>query len=72
MGSRVRITVRGKLSPRLACAFEGLTLIQHEDRADLIGELKDQAQLHGHLTRIRDLGLELKNVSVLPGRANQT
>jgi hypothetical protein len=64
MGRRVRITVRGTLSPRLAGAFEGLAAVQHEGRADLVGEICDQAQLHGHLTRIRDLGLELESLSV--------
>jgi hypothetical protein len=66
MGRCVRITVRGKLSPRLAGAFEGLAVVQHNERADLVGEIADQAELYGHLNRIRDLGLELENLSVLP------
>jgi hypothetical protein len=35
-------------------------------RTDLVGEVADQAQLHAHLRRIRDLGLELENLAVLP------
>jgi hypothetical protein len=58
------------LSPLLASAFEGLALVQHTDRADLVGKISDQAELHGHLTRIRDLGLELESLSVLPDPGN--
>ncbi len=66
MRQRVRITVRGRLSTRLAGAFEGMAARYRRGHTDLTGEIADQAQLHGLLTRIRDLGLELENVSVLP------
>jgi len=33
---------------------------------DLVGEIADQTQMHGLLSRIRDLGLELEKVTVLP------
>jgi hypothetical protein len=61
-----RIIVRGSLSNRLAKAFEGMTLVRHPGRTELVGEIIDQAQLHGLLVRIRDLGLELQRVSVTP------
>lgn len=61
---RIRITVRGRLSQRLAGAFDGMTLTPRRGATDLAGEVVDQAQLHGLLTRIRDLGLELTSVSV--------
>jgi len=41
---------------------------------ELAGEVVDQAQLYGLLTRIRDLGLELESVSVAdidPASTNQ-
>jgi hypothetical protein len=60
----VRITVRGRLSDRLAAAFEGMTLLPRSGASDLVGEVVDQTQLHGLLTRVRDLGLELKSVTV--------
>lgn len=60
----VRITVRGRLSKRLAAAFDGLTLVVRTGATELVGELADQAQLHGVLARIRDLGLELEAVTV--------
>jgi hypothetical protein len=66
MTQRVRITVRGQLSPRLADAFEGLAPRYRRGHTDLTGEIADQAQLHALLTRIRDLGLDLENVHVEP------
>jgi hypothetical protein len=61
---RIRITVRGRLSQRLARAFDGLALVPQAGATELAGEVADQAQLHGVLTRIRDLGLELQSVDV--------
>lgn len=60
----IRITVRGRLSPRLATAFDGLTLSQCAGVTAIEGEVSDQAQLHGLLSRVRDLGLELETVTV--------
>ena len=60
----IRITVRGRLSNRLAAAFDGLTLVRRTGATELVGEITDQAQLHGVLRRIRDLGLELQSVTV--------
>jgi hypothetical protein len=61
---RVRITVRGRLSTRLALAFEGLSAQYDGGRTELVGHVADQAQLHGLLSRIRDLGLELEQLTV--------
>ena len=61
---RIRITVRGRLSQRLAPAFDGLALRPRGGATELFGEIADQTQLHGVLTRIRDLGLELESVTV--------
>jgi hypothetical protein len=66
MTQRVRITIRGRLSSRLAGAFEGLAPSYRSGHTDLFGEIADQAQLHGLLARIRDLGLDLEGVSVRP------
>jgi hypothetical protein len=69
---RIRIKVRGRLSNRLATAFDGMTLVQTPGATDLIGQITDQAQLHGLLTRIRDLGLELESVAVVgPNQAGE-
>ena len=61
---RIRITVRGRLSHRLAGAFDGMTLMPGVGATELAGEVVDQAQLYGLLTRIRDLGLDLESVTV--------
>lgn len=65
----VRVRVRGRLSERLAAAFDGMTLVQRGGATELVGEMLDQAQLHGLLTRIRDLGLELESVTVVDTKA---
>jgi len=62
---RIRITVQEHLSERLATAFDGMTLTRRKGATALVGEVVDQAQLHGLLTRIRDLGLTLRSVTVL-------
>jgi hypothetical protein len=64
--AQARIIVRGRLSNRLANTFEGMTPVRHAGRTELVGQITDQAQLHGLLARIRDLGLELQHVSVTP------
>jgi hypothetical protein len=66
MTQRVRITIRGRLSPRLASAFEGMAPHYQHGRTALVGEIADQSQLHAYLRRVRDLGLQLENVTVLP------
>ena len=60
----IRIRVRGRLGERFAAAFEGMTLLPRSGATELVGDVVDQAQLHGLLTRIRDLGLELESVRV--------
>jgi hypothetical protein len=62
----VHIRVRGRLSRRLATAFAGMTLVPRNGTTDLVGEVVDQAQLHGLLTRIRDLALELESLTIAP------
>ena len=65
----VRIRVRGRLSQRLSAAFDGMTLVPRSGATEIAGEVVDQTQLYGLLTRIRDLGLELEAVSVVEKEA---
>ena len=60
----IRIRVRGRLTERLASAFDGMRLVRRSGATELVGEVVDQTQLYGLLARIRDLGLELESVSV--------
>lgn len=62
----VRIVIRGRLSERLCARFDGVTAVPSGDVTVLSGDLADQAQLHGILDRIRDLGLELVAVEAGP------
>jgi hypothetical protein len=62
---RYDIVVRGRLSSRYECAFDGARLVPHHGQTTLRADLIDQAQLYGLLNRLRDLGIEL--VSVNPG-----
>ena len=59
-----RICIRGRVSERLAAAFEGIRLDATRRRCAFTGEIRDQAQLYGLLDRVRDLGLDL--ISVYP------
>lgn len=59
----IAITIRGRVSGRLAEAFDGMRLERSPRGTLLVGQVADQAQLHGLLARIRDLGLELESVT---------
>ena len=60
MGSnRYRIVLRGRLSERFESAFEGVALEHGPNQTVLVGDVRDQAQLHGLLDRLRDFGIEL-------------
>lgn len=60
------IVVRGHLDGRFAGWFESMTLNTRPDgTTTLCGQIADQTALHGHLSRIRDLGLVLLAVRCL-------
>ena len=60
--TRYRITVRGRLTKRLASAFEGLDLEPGVGQTALVGEIRDQSHLYGVLDLVRELGLDLLSV----------
>jgi hypothetical protein len=64
--STYRITVQGELSPPFASYFEGMTLRSGDGATVLTGDIVDQAQLQGLLSRLGDLGLALLEVSSAP------
>ena len=66
------IKLKGHLSESWADSFDNLSFTHESDGSTtLIGEIVDQAALHGILKKIRDLGLSLISVNqVDPGQAD--
>ncbi len=60
---RYRVVVRGRLGEYLATVFEQLELESRAGESSLTGTFADQAQLHGLLDRLRDLGIQLVSVN---------
>jgi hypothetical protein len=60
---RYEIRLTGRLHQRWATWFDGLTISHQGDGTTVIsGRIRDQAELHGLLQRVRDLGLPLLSV----------
>jgi hypothetical protein len=57
-----RLVVRGELDSRFAYLFGGMTMTACAGTTVLTGDVVDQAQLHGLIERIEELGLELVSV----------
>ena len=54
------IRVRGHLEARWSAWFDGLAMTTQDDGTTLlVGDVADQAALHGLLRKLRDLGLPL-------------
>ena len=70
---RYELRLQGHLDQHWSTWFTGLTLTQNPDgTTSLCGTLEDQAELHGLLAKVRDLGATLLSVTSVPGRANCT
>jgi hypothetical protein len=59
--------IRGRLSEALLERFDTLEPGRARVETVLHGPIRDQAELHGVLERVRTLGLELIEVRRLPG-----
>ena len=60
------LRVSGHLDPHWSAWFAGLDLAHEADgTTTLSGAVADQAELHGILTRIRDLGVTLISVAAM-------
>ena len=64
--TRYRISVRGRLTERIGSAFKGMGLEPGKGQTYLVGEIRDQSHLYGVLDQVRNLGLELVSVEVVP------
>jgi hypothetical protein len=60
--TRYEITIRGRLSPAMSAAFDGLTAAPAGADTVIRGDIADQAALYGVLDRVESLGLELLDV----------
>jgi len=59
-----RIRIQGRLEPRWSTWFDGMSLTRGENGTTvLLGQVSDQAALHGLIQRVRDLGLTLLEVT---------
>ncbi|HET6533380.1 MAG TPA: hypothetical protein VFH03_22565 [Actinoplanes sp.] len=64
MSRQYEIRIDGHLDERWSAWFAGLTVIREDDgTTTLRGAVTDQAELHGVLARIRDLGAPLLAVT---------
>lgn len=60
------LRVEGHLDDHWSARFGGLTLTHHSDgTTSLSGAVADQAELHGLLRGVRDLGIVLISVEVI-------
>ncbi|HEY8282213.1 MAG TPA: hypothetical protein VIG28_06995 [Leifsonia sp.] len=67
-GTRYEIRVTGHLDERWSAWFDDFAVRADPDGSTSItGSIVDQAALHGVLTRVRDLGLELLSVAQIAG-----
>jgi hypothetical protein len=57
--NRYQIRVKGLLDPQWSDWFDDFTITQIDGDSVLIGDVQDQAALHGVINKIRNLGLVL-------------
>ena len=61
-----QLRVEGHLDEHWSTWFDGMVLIREDDgTTTLRGLMVDQAALHGHLAKVRDLGTTLISVEVI-------
>lgn len=61
------IRVEGHLDKSWADWLDGFTITHTEEGETILtGEIKDQAQLYGMLSKLRDLGINLVSLNLYP------
>ena len=63
--AKYTIVVRGELDDRFAHLFSGMEMERVDGTTVLTGRVIDQAQLHGFIERLEELGLELLSIKQL-------
>ncbi len=70
--SGYRLRINGHLDQHWSSWFGDLTLTREDDGTTcLTGAIADQAELHGLLSKIRDLGVTLISVEVVDARTTE-
>ncbi len=62
-GPRYELVLRGEVGDRFEVLFDDMRLTRSRGNTVLTGRIRDQAQLHGFIERIQELGLELVSVN---------
>ena len=60
---RYRVVIRGRLGDYLSGVIDHLEVDPRPGQTSLTGNFADQAQLHGLLDQLRDLGIHLISVN---------
>ena len=68
---RYELVLRGEIGDRFGLLFEGMHLARTAGHTVRTGDVLDQAQLHGLIERIQELGIELVSVNPLPRKRPQ-
>ncbi len=63
MKGKTRIKIQGHLDKKWMDWFEGMEIIYEGENTILLGNIMDEAFLHGILNKIRDLNLKLISVN---------
>jgi hypothetical protein len=66
-----RLIVQGELSDVLQPAFPGMALTRSGGNTELTGDVRDQAELQGHLQRVSSLGLTLLEAKAVDDRPSR-
>lgn len=67
--ARYRVVIRGRLGEHLAGVFDQLEVDPRPGQTSLTANFADQAQLHGLLEQLRDLGIQLISVNPVDQRS---
>ena len=65
LGTTYAIVLRGEIGDHFGVLFDGMHVTRSEGCTILTGPVRDQAQLHGVIERIQELGIELVSVNPL-------
>jgi hypothetical protein len=63
MKGKTKITIQGHLDKKWKNSFEGMEISYEGDNTILVGNLKDEAHMHGVINIIRDLNLKLISIN---------